>query len=197
MKRMVTTCVLGVGLWTAIMGCSSTPEPQPPPPPPPQTVAPPPPPPPPTVTPCDATQSLTLSATMQARAPQEAPGMKPDGASVCQNVPEGQTFSGPVFTLEQGYCYTFLGNALPPVSEMDMEVRIDLAPGSALPPALAALANDRPILVDTEAGIQSAMATKANCYQWPFPIPGTVKLVLKATRGGGPLAAQVYRKKKF
>ena len=163
-----------------------------------------PPPPPPVVSaappaaaigPCDQPASLALTTTLQGRAVTEAPGMKPEGGSLCGVVPEGKPVTGPMFLLEQGYCYTFLAQSLPPVTEVDMSLEIDLSGGIALAPNLAAMAN-RPLLVDTETGEKGAMASKGNCYVWPWPIPAQVKLTVKSKAGAGPVAAQAYRKKK-
>ncbi len=165
----------------------------------------PPPPPPPVVDaglpppaasgPCDPVQTLAMTTTLQGRATAEAPGMKPEGAPLCGVVPEAQPLNGPMFLLEQGYCYTFLAQSLPPVTEVDMSLEIDLSGGIALAPNLAAMAK-RPLLVDTEAGEKGAMASKSNCYVWPWPIPAQVKLIVKSKAGAGPVAAQVYKKKK-
>ncbi len=145
--------------------------------------------------PCDPVQTLALTTTLQGRATTEAPQMKPEGAPVCGVVPEGQPVNGPMFLLEQGYCYSFLAQSLPPVTEVDMALEIDLSGGIALAPNLAAMAQ-RPLLVDTETGEKGAMASKGNCYVWPWPIPAQVKLIVKSKAGAGPVAAQVYKKKK-
>jgi hypothetical protein len=145
---------------------------------------------------CDPVQTLALTTTLQGRAAAEAPGMKPEGASICGIVPEGESVQTPMFLLQQGFCYTFLGQSLPPVSEVDMELILDLSGGAQLSPGLAAMAQ-RPLLVDTEAGEKAAMGAKQSCYAWPWPIPGQAKLVVKSRIGAGPVAAQVYKKKKF
>jgi hypothetical protein len=163
----------------------------------------PPPPPPPTeptapvqAGPCDPVQSLAMTTTLQGRAAAEAPGMQPEGAPICGLVPEGQSVQSPMFLLQQGFCYTFLGQSLPPVTEVDMDLILDLSGGAQLSPGLAAMAQ-RPLLVDTETGEKGAMATKQNCYVWPWPVPGQAKLVIKPRTGSGPVAGQVYRKKKL
>ena len=191
---------VAAALSVAAAGCGSEPKfaPEPtvdaglPPPPPPVVDAGPPP----AVSgPCDPVQTLAMTTTLQGRATVEAPGMKPDGAPLCGVLPENQPLNGPMFLLEQGYCYTFLAQSLPPVTEVDMSVEIDLAGGVAVAPALAAMAQ-RPLLVDTETGEKGAIAAKGNCYVWPWPIPGQVKLIVKSKAGTGPVAAQVYKKKK-
>src|ERR1700722_10927570 len=107
--------------------------------------------------PCDPTQTLAMSSMFQARAPKEAPGMKPEGGPVCFMVPEGQQAASTTFMLEPGNCYTFLGQSLPGISAMNMDVEVDLA-GAGLPPAFAAF-NIKPVLaVDSGPGPQTAIA---------------------------------------
>jgi hypothetical protein len=138
---------------------------------------------------------------MQARAAIEAPGMKPEGPPLCGVVgAPGATVTGPLFVLEPGYCYTFLGQSLPPVGEMEMSLQLDATAlaGSLLPPAMGNYANmaQTALLVSTTPGERVNMGEKQLCYQ-PPPLPGTVKLVLRARTGAGPIAAQMYRKKKL
>jgi hypothetical protein len=52
------------------------------------------------------------------------------------------------------------------------------------------------LLVTTAPGERVSMGQKPTYYQWGFPlVPATVKLVLRARAGSGPVAAQVYKKK--
>ena len=147
--------------------------------------------------PCDQAQSLATSASMAARAAAEAPGMKPEGPPVCGVAPEGQAYVSQTFTIEQGYCYTFLGQSLPPVGAMEMVLQADASAliGGLLPGM--GQAAQAPLLVSTSAGERVSMGERQSCYQWAFPVPATVKLILTARGGSGPVAAQVYRKKKF
>jgi hypothetical protein len=120
--------------------------------------------------------------------------MEPEGGVVCGVVAQdGGTVTGPTFFLQPGFCYTVLGNALPNVSELDLSFMADLT-AAGVPPALAALAN-APIAVDSDTGAVAAIGGKGSCYKWPWPVPGAVKLVLKARIGSGPVGAQVYKKK--
>ncbi|WP_437740847.1 hypothetical protein WME73_35695 [Sorangium sp. So ce302] len=148
----------------------------------------------PTVAPCDGVQSLAMTTMFQGRAAGEAPKMQPEGAPVCSVVPEGQTASGQTFMLQPGNCYTFLAQALPTVTEVDIQLEIDLNAGGQ--PGLAAF-NLKPVLaVDSDTGPTAAIGAKQSCYQWPFPIAATAKLVVKARTGSGPVAAQAYSRKK-
>jgi hypothetical protein len=153
-------------------------------------------PPPPAATGCDAVQSLAMTTAFQGRATTEAPRMQPEGSAICGVVPEGQTVSGQTFMLQPGMCYTVLAHALPTVTEVDVQLELDLAGGGAVPPALAAL-NLKPMLaVDPDTGPTAAIGGKQNCYTWPWPVPAAVKVVVKARQGTGPVAAQVYSRKK-
>jgi hypothetical protein len=155
-----------------------------------------PPPPPAAPTPCDAVQSLAMTTMFQGRAPTEAPKMQAEGSQICSVVPEGQTTSGQTFMLQPGFCYTVLAQALPTVTEVDVQLELDLAGGGALPPGLAAL-NLKPMLaVDPETGPSGAIGGKQSCYQWVFPVAAAVKVVVKARTGSGPVAAQAYSRKK-
>lgn len=148
----------------------------------------------PAIAPCDGVQSLAMTTMFQGRAPGEAPRMQPEGAPVCNVVPEGQTASSQTFMLQPDYCYTFLAQALPTVTEVDLQLELDLNAGGQ--PGLAAF-NLKPVLaVDSDTGPTAAIGAKQDCYQWPFPIPATVKLVVKARTGSGPVAAQAYSRKK-
>ena len=152
-------------------------------------------PPAPAVTPCDAVQLAALTTMFAGRQKDEAPGMQAEGAPTCSVLPDGQSATSQIFTLQQGYCYTILGASLPTVSEVDMQLELDLTSGAPLPPALGAI---KPILLtDTDAGPNASMGAKQNCYQWAFPIPAAVRVTIKSRVGTGPVAAQVFKKKKF
>jgi hypothetical protein len=153
-------------------------------------------PPAPTSSPCDSVQTLALTTMLQARQKTEAPGMQPEGAPVCGVVPEGQTVMSTSMVLQPGHCYTILANGLPNVSVVDIQLVADPS-AAGLPPALAAMAGNPLLAVSTDAGVQTSIGgSKQGCYQWPWPVPGPVKIVLKARNGSGPIAAQAYSKKK-
>jgi hypothetical protein len=182
---------------TACGGCGSPPSPQPIPAPMPPPSVPVAPAPPPQAGPCDQAQLLASSTSMQARAAAEAPGTKPEGVPLCGVAAEGQTVVGPVFILEPGVCYTFLGQSLPPVGQMEMTLLGDASGmiGGLLPPNMAGMASmaQTPLLVSTTPGERVSMGERRSCYQGPPGAP--VRLVLKARAGSGPMAAQVFKKK--
>lgn len=196
------TAVLALTCAALVTGCGSEPEVPPqagppdagldaaPPPPPPADAAPPPPP---QAGPCTAEQTLALTTMFKGRAPAEAPGMQDEGSAVCGTVPEGQTVSSQTFYVQQGFCYTFLAQALPTVTEVDVSLELDVA---ATGPAFAAFNLKPQLLVDNETGPQASMGAKQACYQWLLPAQAPVKLVVKARTGSGPVSAQAYKKKK-
>ncbi len=200
LMSMATKQICGLIVAFAASACGGCGHHPPPPPmpmyvPPPAPVAPMPLPP----TPCDQPQFLATSTSMAARAPSEAPGMKPEGAPVCAVVSPGQPLVSPLFVLEPGYCYTFLGQSLPPVADMEMVLLYDATAmaGSLLPPNMAGMAAmaQTPRLVSTTPGERVNMGAGRSCFQWDMLVPGTVKLVLKARAGSGAVAGQVFRKK--
>ena len=144
-------------------------------------------------TPCDAVQSLAMTTAIQGRATADAPGMKAAGGAICAITPEGQTYTGPTFLLEAGHCYTVVGQSLPGVTQLDLQLEID---ASVAGPAVAALGIKPVIAVSTDSGPQAAIGAKNACVQWAFPLPVPVRVLLKARTGSGPVAAQVYAKKK-
>lgn len=152
-----------------------------------------PPPAPAAMAPCDAVQTLAMTATIQARASAEAPGMKAGGGAICAVAPEGQTYTGPTFLLEAGHCYTVVGQSLPGVTQLDMQLEIDM---SAAGPAVMAFGIKPVLAVSTDAGPQAAIGAKNACVQWAFPLPVPVRVLLKSRTGSGPVAAQVFAKKK-
>jgi hypothetical protein len=197
LMRMATKQICGLIMAlaaTACSGCGHRPPPQPMPmyAPPPAPVAPMPMAP----VPCDQAQYLATSTSMAARAPAEAPGMKPEGTPICGVAAQGQAVPGPMFVLEPGYCYTFLGQSLPPVGDMEMVLQGDATAmaGSLLPPSMAGIAGmaQAPLLVSTTPGERVNMGAGRSCYM-PGPMP--VKLLLKPRTGSGPVAGQVFRKK--
>ena len=62
--------------------------------------------------------------------------MQREGETFCGQAAPGQTVTSTSFLLEHGYCYTFLGESLPPIQEMDMQLESE--PGTLSPePTLA------------------------------------------------------------
>lgn len=198
LRRTTPFAMLTAALGVAGLGGCNDQKPAEPPPQPTATVTtttpPPPPPPPPQVTDCDQVQLPALTSMIQARAATEAPGMQPEGSAMCKVVPEGQTAKTEIVMLQPGYCYTVLGASLPGVTEMDMDLSLDLAAGVSLPVNITPM-----LMTDTETGPNATMGAKQNCYvfQGILGIPGAARVTLKPRTGSGPMAVQIFKKKKF
>lgn len=199
-----TTCALAavmIMVLPTMLGCGGDPPPPPttpttqPPPPPPPPVPPPPPPPPAAPTACDSVMQLGLSTMLKGRAEAEAKGLKPEGAEVCMNVPEGQAATSQVgLMLEPGMCYAVLAQGGTGVTEVELKLVLDIQ--GAVSPALAAFAANPTLAVDSETGASASIGAKGNCYPWAGPIAALAKVSATAKTGTGPIGFQVYKKKK-
>jgi len=132
----------------------------------------------------DAATAAAVRLALQPRAANEAKGMKEDGNAIGGMLAEGGALTQE-FMLMPGKCYTILGQGLPPVAELDMQLLAKpLMP--SLPPAVLA--------ADQTQGPSASIGGGKNCYKNPFPVAAPVILTLKASKGGGPAGAQVYSK---
>jgi len=147
--------------------------------------------------PCDPVITLAMTTTFLGRAPSDAPGMQLEGGLSCGTVPEVQIMTSSTFLLQPGHCYTFLAQAMPSVTEVDMQLVPDLVNGGQVNPAVAALLRGPALAIDTDTGVQATIGLKQNCYKNVLPFPVPAKLEVKARTGSGPVAAQVYKKKTF
>jgi hypothetical protein len=118
--------------------------------------------------------ALTLLAS------NEVHGMTAEGGSFAGQFAEGQSLEQPV-TLNPGKCYTVVGAST--LQQLDISIVFQQAP---LPPMVVAQSNTQ--------GPQAVLGGKNACWKnlSPLPVPG--KIVLKATRGAGMAAAQLYSK---
>lgn len=113
---------------------------------------------------------------------QEAPGMAREGGVVAAQFQEGQTFEQPV-QLQPGKCYTILAVGVG-IQEMDITL-MAATPVPGMNPVLAQ---------DSGSGAQASLGGRGQCYKWSFPMNVQGKYILKATRGSGTAAAQLYSK---
>jgi hypothetical protein len=110
-------------------------------------------------------------------------GSKPVGSPLVGNFQTGQTLEGQV-QLQPQKCYTIVATALPPVTELNLQlVATSVIPNVA--PVLAA---------DSDTGTTAVIGKKPNCYKWPFPLPAPAKVVAQVAAGSGLAAIQVYEK---
>ena len=114
---------------------------------------------------------------------QEAPGMSPEGGPFAGQFQEGQTLEQDI-TISPGKCYTIVAVGLG-IQELDMQLLTQPVP--QVPPVMLAQ--------DATTGPQATIGGKASgCWKNPTPLGAPGKVVLKATKGAGIAAAQVYVK---
>jgi len=132
----------------------------------------------------DAATAAAVQLALKPRAATEAKGMKEDGPAIGGMLQEGGTLTQE-FNLMPGRCYTILGQGLPPIAQLDLNLSGKaLIPG--VPPAVLAASSTK--------GAGASIGAGKNCYKNPFPIAAPVVLTVKATTGSGPAGAQVYSK---
>jgi len=108
--------------------------------------------------------------------------MQREGGTIAGQFKEGQILEQPVQLLPNK-CYTVLAVGAG-ISEMD----ITLIATTPIPGASPVLAQD------SGSGSNAALGGGGQCYKWSLPVGVNAKYVLKATRGEGVAAAQLYVK---
>ena len=132
----------------------------------------------------DPSMAAAVQPVLTQLASSKAPaGAKPIGSLMAANFQQGQQLEAQV-QMEPGKCYTVVGAALPPVSELDLKL-IAVTPLAGMAPVLA---------VDNTTGAQSVLGEKPNCFKWAWPIAAPVKVVVTVTSGQGLAAAQLFGK---
>ncbi|TKD09272.1 hypothetical protein [Polyangium fumosum] len=127
-----------------------------------------------------AAQAATL--VLQGMAASEAPGMQPDGSPFAAQFQEGQVLEQAI-NIEAGKCYSVIASGVG-IQQLDVQLVLHAAP---LPPQILAQSNGQ--------GATAILGGKANgCFKNPLPIGGPGKVIVKATRGAGLAAAQIYKK---
>lgn len=131
----------------------------------------------------DASAGAAAQPILNQLAATEAPGAKPLGASVVGMFQPGQQLET-VLQLQPGKCYTVLAVGLPAVTEVNVQL-VAQTPVPGMSPVLAQ---------DQTTGPQAVLGKAPNCYKWPFPIAGAVKVLTTVAAGQGIAAVQVYEK---
>lgn len=130
----------------------------------------------------DPNAAQVATAALALVAGTEAPGMSKDGATIAGMFQEGQSLEAP-FTFQPGKCYTLVGaGAGPQAIELEMMYTTPL-PGFA--PSIGTSGG---------AGPQASIGGKGNCMKPVSPFPAQAKFVLRAKKGAGLAAAQLYVK---
>jgi len=113
----------------------------------------------------------------------EAPGAHPEGGVFAGQFQEGQTLEQPI-NVQPGKCYTVVAGGAG-IAQLDIQLVAQPAP--MFPATVLAQSQGQ--------GPQATLGGKATgCWKNPLPFGGPAKIILKATRGAGMAAAQVYVK---
>ncbi|AKV00919.1 hypothetical protein AKJ09_07582 [Labilithrix luteola] len=112
----------------------------------------------------------------------EAPGMAKDGPILAGNFQEGQTLEG-TFTFQPGKCYTLLATGAG-ISALQVEMQY-VTPLPGLAPSIGK---------SSQTGSQVSIGGKANCLRPLSPFPANAKFIVRANKGAGLAAAQLYSK---
>lgn len=130
----------------------------------------------------DPNFAAVATVPLMAFSQQEAPGMTREGQVTAGQFKEGQTLEQP-FQMMPNKCYTVLA-----VGAGVQEVDISIVAVTPIPQASGVLAQDQ------GTGASASLGGKGNCYKWSFPFGINAKFVVKATRGQGVIASQLYSK---
>jgi hypothetical protein len=133
----------------------------------------------------DASAAVAIRPFLDQAAKDQAPsGAKPIGETLVGNFGTGQTLDTQIL-LQPNKCYTVIATALPPVTEVNVQLLLQ-TPLPGMTPVLA---------VDQESGPTAVVGKKATCYKWMFgTTPASAKFVVQVTGGTGLVAAQAYEK---
>ncbi|MGK4007722.1 hypothetical protein WMF31_34210 [Sorangium sp. So ce1036] len=134
-------------------------------------------------TPIAPIAAAAVTPILQGMGSTEAPGMKADGGPFAGQFQEGQSLEQP-FNISPGKCYAVVGVGLG-IQELDIQLAVQPAPGL---PAMV-------LAQDSTTGAAATLGGKASgCWKNPTPLGGQGKVILKATKGAGLAAAQVFSK---
>jgi hypothetical protein len=112
----------------------------------------------------------------------EAPGMAKEGPTVAGNFQEGQTIEG-AFSFQPGKCYTVVAVGAG-IQEIDIEMQY-VTPIPGLSPSIGK---------DSQKGAQASIGGRGNCLKPLSPIATNAKFIVRAAKGAGVAAAQLYVK---
>ncbi|WP_394837265.1 hypothetical protein LVJ94_10195 [Pendulispora rubella] len=113
-----------------------------------------------------------------------APGMQPEGAPITAQLTEGQSTSMTV-TMQAGKCYTIIGAS--PIGVGVKDVNLNLL----TPPFYTVSAGQ-----DKTTSNEAVIGASPNPTCPMLPVPVAYKLDIRANKGSGPVAVQVYSKAK-
>ncbi len=139
----------------------------------------------PTATALDPTAAAAVTTMIGPLAQQyTVSGAKPIGSPLAGNFQQGQSLETQI-TMNPGKCYTVVGVGIPTIQNLDLQIVAAISIPGMAPPVAAA---------DNTQGSTAVIGAKPNCYKWPLPIAGSMKLTMSVPAGQGMAAAQIYEK---
>ncbi|WP_438017938.1 hypothetical protein WMF18_02110 [Sorangium sp. So ce315] len=134
-------------------------------------------------TPVPPVAAVAATPILQGMGATEAPGMKADGGPFAGQFQEGQVLEQDI-NISAGKCYTIVGIG---IGVQELDIQLVSQPAPALPPVVLAQ--------DSTTGAAATLGGKSSgCWKNPLPIGGPGKVILRATKGAGIAAAQVFSK---
>jgi hypothetical protein len=136
----------------------------------------------PMATPVDPNVAAAATALLGTVAASQAPGMQKDGPGVAGQFAEGQVLEG-AFQFVPGKCYTLVAAGVG-IQQLDVEV-FYTTPIPGLNPSIGK---------GTPSGATTTMGGGGNCLKPLSPLAAPAKFVVRASKGAGLAAAQLYSK---
>jgi hypothetical protein len=114
-------------------------------------------------------------------ASQQAPGMQKDGPVFAGQFQDGQSLEQPV-QLQPNKCYTVVAVGAGP-QQLDLALVLTTpVPGM------------NPVLASGSGSSQAVLGAGNGCFHWQLPLAGQAKISMRASKGAGLAAAQLYSK---
>jgi hypothetical protein len=136
-----------------------------------------------TATPVAANLAQLVAAPLAMLAQTEAPSASPAAGPMVASFQEGQTIEQSI-TISPGKCYTFVAAGAGP-----QELEISLVAATPIP-GLAPLMGSA-----KGTGVRAVLGPKDTCVKLAIvPVDVPAKWIVRATKGGGVVAAQAYVK---
>jgi hypothetical protein len=132
-------------------------------------------------TPIDPNLASVATVPLMSYSQQEAPGMMREGTLVAGNFKEGQTLEQ-AFQMLPGKCYTAIAVGAG-ISQIDIAFV-----------AVTPIPQTSGVLAQTSGTNQASLRGRGNCYRWELPVGINAKYVIRAARGQGLAAGQLYSK---
>ena len=132
-------------------------------------------------TPIDPNLAQVATVPLMSMSQAEAPGMSREGTLIAGNFKEGQTLEQ-AFQMLPGKCYTAIA-----VGAGISQIDIAFVAVTPIPQASG-------VLAQTSGTNQASLRGRGNCYRWELPVGINAKFVIRAAKGQGLAAGQLYSK---